>query len=310
MASRRVIALLTALADETASSFALEHNEGRYDPPLQPRRRAAREITPARDQLVNEERPVRRLRLTFDNGPHDWSEGFVFGRDDLSCDVLLADFESRVSRQHFAIAFNDAGHVILRDLGSTYGTTVSYNRQHGDQVRAHFTWILFTWVHTFEVRIPETDIAFRVELSWDARSPPKILENFFAACQSSEQLPKLRPLGLESRTSTAAPSGSKSPPGQDPIYHFEANSLGSGGFGTVYKVHNVSTGEQYAAKLLSRPRNAQAILVECVHDEMSSEVGRHLHILLCRNFFCQYMTAANPCEVSAMMSYNFIGGIH
>ena len=59
-------------------------------------------------------------------------------------------------------------------------------------------------------------------------------------------LPSLSQLGMESQQTTAVLTAQHSPR-QQPIYLME-EKLGCGGFGTVHKAVNVSTGDEYAAK--------------------------------------------------------------
>lgn len=59
-------------------------------------------------------------------------------------------------------------------------------------------------------------------------------------------LPALDVLGINSQLSTTAPSQPRTAK-QLPIYH-TVRFLGCGSFGTIYKVRDVSTGEDYAAK--------------------------------------------------------------
>lgn len=89
------------------------------------------------------------LELRFSHGPRTPS-GFVFGTDE-NCDIVLPSAKKLgLSRQHFALTYKRFAdgyfRLILRDIGSSYGTTVTYD-SHGAKVRTHFHWVL----HGFDV---------------------------------------------------------------------------------------------------------------------------------------------------------------
>lgn len=107
-------------------------------------------------------RTVKSLQLSFDNIPQA-PGGIVLGHD-CTCDIMLPKTKA-VSPRHCAITFDDEGRLILRDLGSDFGTGVSYERPDkqstfigeerllrlrsigdmedaGDRFRRRFTWIL------------------------------------------------------------------------------------------------------------------------------------------------------------------------
>ena len=66
-----------------------------------------------------------------------------------------------VSQNHFSITFDAERRVVLRDA-STNRTAVSYNGQARNELRRHFTWIIFTSVETIEVSIPRAGLLFQI----------------------------------------------------------------------------------------------------------------------------------------------------
>lgn len=102
---------------------------------------ASRQATP-QDSSIPVDRPY--LALNFSWGPQTTS-GFVFGVD-KTCDVVLpSSNQLGLSRRHFALTYKhlDDGlpRLIIRDLGSTHGISVTYNDL-GGEVRRNFDWVL------------------------------------------------------------------------------------------------------------------------------------------------------------------------
>jgi hypothetical protein len=145
----------------------------------------------------------------------------------------------------------------LKDF-STWGTAVSYSGQAIDEVRHHFTWILDLkkqdggqW--DVEVYLPHKNgFAFKVELTSHDTCKDEYLANVNKFLdQSRTALPPLDMLGINSHTTTAQPSQPLTPR-QLPVYIRE-RTLGSGSFGGVNMVTDVSTGSIYARKQFYEP---------------------------------------------------------
>lgn len=196
-----------------------------------------------------------KIHLTFDKKPKNLEKGFVFGSDQQKCDVLLGGYVAGFSRQHFRIAFNARGQVILEDT-SRKVTCVDYSGEKPPG-RNHFTWILFDKYRNIEVTLNKDEeeekkntnkLTFKVE--WPDRKFCRAEYEAYRAAYLEERrnaLPPLSQLGVESQQTTAVLTAQHSPR-QLPIYLPE-EELGRGNFGTVYKAVDVSTGYEYAAKM-------------------------------------------------------------
>lgn len=243
-------------------AFRLKHNESRYlkptegipeGPPI-----SSREATPATelssDEGCNYE-STHRIQLTSGKKPKDPTKGYTFGTNEHLCDVLLGHRGAhRISGVHFCITFDEKKQLILKDC-STRGTSVSYNGQARGEVRRRFTWILDlrTGDAEYEIKVHVGGLEFKVELaSHDACSVDfeENVERFLEATRTV--VPALDVLGIYSHTTTAQPSQALTPRGRS-IYIF-GQTLGSGSFGRVEKVIDVSTGSTYARKQFYEPR--------------------------------------------------------
>ena len=199
---------------------------------------SSREATPAIA------RPGSQIRLTFDDKPKDLEKGFIFGSDLGVCDIFLGERDAGFSRRHFRIAFNERGEVIFENT-SRKKALVNYN---GSSLpgRNQFSWILFDTYTNITIAVGDEDgLSFKVE--WpEHRDLNKVKykahrDAYFEERQKA--LPPLSQLGVESQQTTAQHS-----PKQQPLY-LAGKVLGCGSFGTVYKVVDVTTGYEYAAKL-------------------------------------------------------------
>ena len=248
------------------NALRLKNNKHRYLPPTRGTPEgptiSSREPTPAQEQPNDDHREydsTHRLQLTFDKNPKDPTKGYSFGTDSQICDVLLGSRGAYgISGLHFCITFDvtfdGKKHLILRD-SSTNGTAVSYSDQARDEVRHHFTWILDLEKEEgkWEIEIHVRGLRFKVELAshetCEAEYDKKV-EGFLE--DSRTALPPLNVLGIYSHTTTAQPSQPLTPR-QLPIYIRE-RKLGSGSFGGVDKVIDVSTGVIYTRKEFYEPQ--------------------------------------------------------
>ncbi|KAI9784910.1 MAG: hypothetical protein M1835_003473 [Candelina submexicana] len=263
-----IATLIAVVFDKRAEKvFCLEENEKRYLPPTREITEgptiSSREATPAQEQPDDEDcnyNFTHRLQLTFGEEPKDASKGYSFGTNPHRSDVLLGNRGAHgISALHFCITFddtieNDKTHLILRD-SSTNGTAVSYDGQAEKEVRHHFTWILDLEKEEgkWEIIIIAQKLRFKVELAshktCEAEFNRKV-KDFLDASRTT--FPPLDVLGVDSHTTTTQPSQPLTPR-QLPIYISE-RKLGSGSFGGVDKVINVSTGAIYARKELYEPQ--------------------------------------------------------
>ncbi|KAL8310377.1 hypothetical protein RB597_010294 [Gaeumannomyces tritici] len=191
------------------------------------------------------------IRVTFDSIPKT-RYGLRVGRDS-DAEFRVLDLPG-VSAYHFALTFDANYRPIVRDLGSKYGTSVIYDDMERGRWRS-FDWIVggsdflqkvntivvkVTKFLQFQLAIPRHDV--------DSKSYRDRVERFRAGVTDAEQVLDLGRLGPLSRVNTAAPSGARTPT-SGPSRHVTAHKkLGTGGFGVVYHVWNVSTGEEYALK--------------------------------------------------------------
>lgn len=205
--------------------------------------------------LQHKEDPFE-LRLTFDHRPKNLQRGFVFGTDPRVCDVLFGPSHRTISRSHFCITFDEHRRLVVED-SSTHGTTVSYNGQAEKEVRRNFRWILFhDMKKNVTIHLPlyiGYKLILRIEgLKWAGEVNRResttqygmLLDSYLE--ERRVAIPPLGVLGIQSQITTLAPTGSQSPR-QDPIY-IKREKLGSGSFGTVHRMINVSTGEVHAGK--------------------------------------------------------------
>lgn len=238
--------ILTVTAADLAADNALSllHNQSRYEPEDEVGDYASRQSTPFPDIEDNS----CRLQLKFDRRPKDIRQGFVFGTDPRTCDVLIGTKETSISRRHFCITFDGDGRLVLKDI-SKCGTAVSYNGQAEREVRQHFTWILFKGyelkVHLQLARKRFTAFMITVANHEDCKAEYQAhLRSYLD--DSRNAVPPLGLLNIHSQASTRAPTQPLSPR-QRPIY-LQGEELGSGTFGAVYRATDVSTGDFFAAK--------------------------------------------------------------
>ncbi|KAI9772280.1 MAG: hypothetical protein M1840_001029 [Geoglossum simile] len=238
-----LIATLIPFGKLAERAFRLPHNSDRYLKPAgeiaEPAVISSREPTPT----------VRRCKR-----PMNIQQGYSFGTSSR-VDLSLGRRGTRgISTRHFCISFNEQGRVILKD-SSTWGTTVSYGGKARDEVRHNFTWIL-SLGHNRKVYkdiiVRVNRLRFKVELASHETCGAEYLGNvnkFLEEIRAT--LPPFDMLGIYSQKTTAPPSQSLSPK-QRPIYILE-RELGTGAFGRVDEVVDVSTGSTYARKTFFRP---------------------------------------------------------
>ncbi|MCJ1467473.1 hypothetical protein MMC07_006098 [Pseudocyphellaria aurata] len=206
---------------------------------------SSRESTPAIDQ------PKSTIRLIFDDKPKNLEKGFVFGSDPGICDIVLGERGAGFSGQQFCITFNERGEVVFKNT-SRKRTQVDYSGEDPSR-RTQFTWILFKKYENIKITMGNTnDLIFRVK--WPDHNNCQAEYKAYRDVYFEERrnvLPPFSQLGMESQPTTAVLTAQRSPryepPEQEPIYLSE-EELGSGGFGMVHKVVDVSTGDVHAAK--------------------------------------------------------------
>lgn len=195
------------------------------------------------------------LELRFSKSPRT-SSGLVFGTDENVCDVLLPGTKSLgFSRQHFALTYKTTfidgrPRLIIRDLKSTRGTTVTYDGQ-GRERRSEFEWIIdgFDTPNDTKHLIVELDrnLRFRIFVTHHNITTSAYSQNveFFRQGETDPE-DLLRGVRLESGLRTQRQSGAQSPV-RRPIL-LNLGQIGQGGFSVVTRHWDVSTGKEYACK--------------------------------------------------------------
>ena len=279
---KRIFALTATTPDAKAALFYRRSDHHAFPTSLHSSR-ATSVATTHDGEAEAEEMEVRRrlrpradLEFKFDQVPKDTNAGFVFGKNEHSCDVRLYLQGGYISPRHFKIYPDDQGRLILESYPDALPISVSYNGQGGDQVRSAsynpdpkqkptgFKWIIRdSWTKNMNIEIHVThrrrvDVSFKVELgqNW---SP------YFAQYVSNlgkySHLPPMHGLTVESAKSSRGPS-EISTPSTAPIY-YPLDKLGQGKFAVVYKVVNISTGDQVAMKVYDREIDFKDIKKEC-----------------------------------------------
>lgn len=242
-----LVARLIALNKRTRKAWAHPHNRKHYVPAsfqgFKLRGRAIRESTPPDDFMnknVRREDTEPELQLYLSNRPRDITKGWVFGSDKTACDIYCGEIDEEsqynIGRQTFSITLNEEGQVILRHLRNTNRTLVQYDSQNPGP-RQEFVWIMLP--HCLGIYVCSVnELKFQIKvLQLDAqtdlclRSRSKFLADVW--------------LSGSSRTTPSLLSA----PQMEPFYYVRKDRpLGSGSFGSVYIVVDVSTGVEYAGK--------------------------------------------------------------
>ena len=152
----------------------------------------------------------------------------------------------------------------------------------------------------FKVNWPENRDSCRAE--YEAHR-----DAYFEECRNA--LPPLSQLGMESQQTTVVPTAQHSPrqgsprpkpPGQQPIYLFEGE-LGRGGFGTVYKAVDVSTGDVNATKKFHHGnwKKEVEILMSVSHVSVIIDLMIHFYLTFRKGAYCEIREVLGGAETSA-----------
>ena len=260
---------------------------------------SSRESTPAVGQ------PKSQIQLTFDNKPKDLEKGFMFGSDPRICDVFLGERGAGFSGQQFCITFNEGGEVVFKNT-SRKEAQVDYNGEN-PHFRNQFTWILFGTYKNIKITMgEEDDLIFKIKWPENREFCPAEYEAnrnaYFKERRSA--LPPLSQLDMESQPTTAVPTAQYSPrqepPGQEPIYLLE-EELGRGGFGTVHKAVDVSTGEVHAAKKFHHGdwKKEVDILMSLSHVSVIIDLMIDPCLIFRKGAYCEIREVLGGAETSA-----------
>ena len=215
----------------------------------------SRQPTPATGPSMDETSDATdRLILTFDELPRDLPNGVQFGTNPRSSHVLLGHRGTQgISARQYNITVDDELRIWLRDY-STHGTAVGYNGQNETEFRKGQTWILCLQPgipNIFEeITIHSGHLAIQVMFPNHEAADLRYLQYLRETLKkSSEAVPPLDGLGLDSNPDTATPSQAQTSTGPD-IY-FEETRIGCGAFGEVMRAIRTRDAKFVAIKKFS-----------------------------------------------------------
>ena len=259
---RHTVARLVALNERTRQAWAHPHNRSYYKPAsfqgFPVRHGKSREPTPSDAEmsttnLVHDTEP--ELHLYLYDRPKDLSKGWMFGSDRTACDIYCGEHDKRgkynIGRQTFSITINKQSQVVLKHLRNTNRTQVQYdNQKAGD--RQDFVWIMLPGCDSISVTTAN-ELKFKIQVvnpseqtESDKESRSRLLSWFLEDVEYSMPSTSLRSVGSGS---TKSDSNFCDIPNTQPFYYVRKDRLlGSGSFGNVYVVVDVSTGIEYAGK--------------------------------------------------------------
>ncbi|KAI0401504.1 kinase-like domain-containing protein [Xylaria palmicola] len=178
--------------------------------------------------------------------------GLVFGKDPVSTDICLPNLKG-ISRHQFALTYktdfaDGLPRLIVRDLGSTRGTIVMYEKQ-GKEERSKFNWIIdgYDLPNRSAIVIrAHKHLRFLIVVNHHRLDSPTYQDNVrrFSRGMAPETL--LGDLGVRSGPETEANTYQPSP-GNEPMLLLDSQ-IAQGGFGVVFRYWDASTGKYYAGK--------------------------------------------------------------
>ena len=210
------------------------------------------------------------LALRFSARTRNPSLGFVFGRNDNQCDIVMsAELFKRVSNVHFSIFVNHSGVLMLQDL-STNGTVVDDTILKGKAASTPQTRMLNPG-SMIQILSPKNDEVVKFIVRFPSREGhleqyeakfQAYLENI-AAYEARARTNNLINQRLTGANHKAHNSGSiKAPLVQNSVgMHWNGGDrynvvgqIGKGAFATVYQLATKSEGQLFAAKELEKRR--------------------------------------------------------
>ena len=240
---------------------AIEAN-WRHMPPMLPQEeeeqvapsRSSRESTQSEEDLNDLDR-LPYLELRFSDVPRT-SSGLVFGTDSNISDIVLPA-RPKISKRHIALTYKnrfDDGYyrLVVRDLGSKYGTWVAYDGKGEEEWRSQFDWIIdgFRVPNDTEYLVVGLGgLKFRIIVArHDISSPVYVgnVERFRRGAVGAESL--FGGLGLQSGPETNRDPDARTPDTSKHPILLPLGWIAQGQFGVVSCRWNVSTGKEYARK--------------------------------------------------------------
>ncbi|KAM3515223.1 hypothetical protein MY11210_001116 [Beauveria gryllotalpidicola] len=200
--------------------------------------------TPCADDVEHAYDAQPYLEFRFDT-VRSHSQGFLFGTDQI-CDFRLPR-GSRLSGKHLCITFDNKRRLVVRDLGSTNGTAVTYTNQFLDK-RRNFTWIIggIDEIHEEKVVIHmTTTLKFRAFINYDIfanNGSASLIDQFRSQAMTDEDISAIQ---LSSQHDTRVATGMQTPSAEP---FFLRYLVGSGTFGKATRHLDISTGDSYVEK--------------------------------------------------------------
>ena len=244
----------------TCRAFSQPHNAARYykaATSVTPEPTASQQDQPPTRDVSPEQPyddPVDRIMLKFSDQVIDLAKGLQFGRDPTTCDVLLQSPGVKgVSARHFNIVVQKDQSWYLEDSSLSCGTTVDYDGKTRNERRQRERWII---AHPLKdqkqwetITVHAGDVAFDVEFPNQHAGNAEYIEKLEAfITKSTEALPFVDALELESSSKTAVPSGLKTPLAYSRPIYVDKGEIGKGAFSVVSKAMSNRDGKLYAMK--------------------------------------------------------------
>ena len=240
-----------------AATIAIDYtaNRGRY---IEPRRQRSPLASPQPHSTDSDDRSERAgtevpeehnildysacLRLSLSDVPKG-TLGLEAGWSS-SADIRLPKITG-VSRRHFYLTFNDDYCLIVKDVGTTAGTSVIYGTE-DEGPRTNFEWIIagdeFLQDRSPIILKVTQDLQFQIVVEpFDRNSAAfKAKVDRFRAGSGT---------GGTDNDSTIPPSTKARSKALETGHIFLSKKIGQGSFAVVYRMWNVSTREQFALKV-------------------------------------------------------------
>lgn len=220
--------------------------------------------------------PKPKVHLKFSKPPKNPAKGYLFGSDPQICDVIIGQEKHGISPSHFRICFgrdfNNCRRLALLDH-SKLGTTVTLDDQLAHCQRQNFIWLLHQAEGKGKIGVSPGHglhageecfhrIRFSAELPLDEMKEYSLLrasklERYMAlSTRFSSDAIELRKLCNKAGRNGFVPLQVESLMGSEhPLFYVEKQNIGKGGYGTVSRVCNVSTGRVCAAKTIAREKS-------------------------------------------------------
>ncbi|KAI1306665.1 kinase-like domain-containing protein [Xylaria venustula] len=189
------------------------------------------------------------LELRFSHAPKS-STGLIFGKAKNACDVVLPSHISGISKRHFALTYKTFGdgrpRLLVRDLGSRIGTSVTYGKAKTPR-RRNFDWILDGYEHpneckSFTIELFE-DFELMVFVSHQAMKSPAYINNVQRFSHGTLDVGDL----LNNTKIDQGPDTEGQTPGYGPTL-ISSRMIACGAHGDVQLCWDVSSGAEYACK--------------------------------------------------------------